>query len=259
MRQIYVCFGAEPANDSNRPKAVLLYDSITALEDRLMHVRQFGTFGKQFGLIKGGCEMVSQGFLDWQMTFLPEYGMRLTEEPIAGTISDALCKLLPRTAPIVTRYLFWPLNEEWTLYFDNGRLGTDASPPSVLASRLHTDGIRISLTDHAVDRSSKQVLQYGATIFEYFENATARRSVFVANDGGKWVFSQEGTAFPFEDESSYRARLVRDRFPKTLLLQYLQKLGVSLDGTETSTLEPGPGRLIVKAGQMPRDLKEFYE
>jgi hypothetical protein len=26
-------------------------------------------------------------------------------------------------------YLFWPLNEEWTLYFDNGRLGTDASPP----------------------------------------------------------------------------------------------------------------------------------
>jgi len=60
--------------------------------------------------------MLSQGFLDWQMTFLPERGMRLTEEPIAGTISDALRKLLPRTVPIVTRYLFWPLNEEWTLY-----------------------------------------------------------------------------------------------------------------------------------------------
>ena len=246
-------------NGRVRPKVDLLYDSITALEGRLMHVRQFGTFGKQFGLIKGGCEMVSQGFLDWQMTFLPEYGMRLTAEPIAATISDALRKLLPRTVPIVTRYLFWPLNKEWTLYFDNGRLGTDASPPSVLASLLHTDGIRISLADHAVDLNSKHVLLYGATIFEYFENVTARRSVFVANDGGKWVFRQEGIAFPFEDESSYRVRQVRDRFPKTLLLQYLQKLGASLDGTETSTLEPGPGRLIVKAGRMPRDLKEFYE
>lgn len=78
--------------------------------------------------------MLSQGFLDWQMTFLPERGMRLAEEPIAGTISDALRKLLPRTVPIVTRYLFWPLNEEWTLYFDNGRLG--ASQASVLAAKL---------------------------------------------------------------------------------------------------------------------------
>jgi hypothetical protein len=225
----------------------------------VLHLQQFGSFVVQFGLIKGSCETVSQGFLDWQLTFLGDHGMRLTPAAVQGTIGDALHGLLPRTAPIATKYLFWPLNEEWTLYFDNGRLGTDASPPCVLASRLHTGGIRISLADHAVDRDSKQVLQYGATIFEYFENATVRRSIVAANNGGKWVFGQTGAAFPFEDENSYRARLVRDRFPRTLLLRYLQELNASLDGTRTSPFEHGPGKLFVKSGQMPSELAEFYE
>jgi hypothetical protein len=223
-----------------------------------MHIQEFGSFAVQFGLIKGSCEIVSQGFLDWQMTFLPDYGMRLAAAPIGGTISDALLKLLPRTAPIAVKHLFWPLNEEWTLYFDNGRLGTDASPPSVLASRLHTDGIRISLADHLADRSSRKVLQYGATIFEYFENTNVRRSIFAMNDGGTWVFGQEGTAFPFEDENAYKARLVRERFSRTLLLQYLRELNASLDGVSESPFEHGPGKLIVKSGQMPRDFKEFH-
>jgi hypothetical protein len=224
-----------------------------------MHLQQFGAFGVQFGLIRASCEVASQGFLEWQMTFLPEYGMSLSATPICGTVGAALHNLSPRTTPIATKYLFWPLNEEWTLHFDNGRLGTDASPPSVLASRLHTDGIRVSLADHRVDRPTNQVIQYGATIFEYFENATLRRSVFAANDGNKWVFGQEGAAFPFEDEKSYRARLVRDRFPKNLLLHYLHELNASLDGTRTSPLENGPGKLIVKSGRMPQHLREFYE
>jgi hypothetical protein len=235
------------------------YDFKSAFEVRLMHLQQLGSFGAQFGLIKGSCETVSHNFLEWQMGFLQGYSMLLTPAAIEGTIDDALNNLLPRTAPMTTKYLFWPLNETWTLYFDNGRLGSDASPPSVLASRLHTDGIRISLADHTVGQSSKQVLQYGATVFEYFENATVRRSIFAMNDGGKWVFGQEGTAFPFEDNNSYKARLARDRFPKTLLLHYLQKLNASLDGTQLSRFEHGPGKLFVKSGQMSRDLTEFYD
>ena len=224
-----------------------------------MHIQEFGSFAVRFGLIKGSCEAVSQGFLDWQMTFLPAYGMRLTAAPIGGSISEALPKLLPRTAPIAVKYLFWPLNEEWTLYFDNGRGGTDVSPPSVLAARLHTDGIRISLAEHLVDRSSKEVLQYGATVFEYFEKTEVRRTVYVANDGGKWLFGQQGTAFPFEDEHAYQARRVRDCFPGPLLLRYLRELNASVDGESDSPFEDGPGRLLVKSGRMPRDLKEFLE
>jgi hypothetical protein len=224
-----------------------------------MRIQEFGSFGAQFGLIKGSCDAVSQGFLDWQMTFLPDYGMRLTAAPIGGSIRDALLKLLPRTAPIAVKYLFWPLNEEWTLYFDNGRLGTDASPPSVLAARLHTDGIRISLAEHLLDRGSNKVRQYGSTVFEYFENTEVRRTIFATNDGGKWVFGQTGTAFPFEDERAYEARLVRDRFSGPLLLQYLRELNASLDGVSESPFEHGPGKLLVKSGRIPRDLKEFLE
>lgn len=224
-----------------------------------MQLRDFGSFARQFGLVKGSCEAVSQGFIDWQRGILPVAGHTLTAMPMAGPISGALQTLLPRTAPIITRYLFWPLNEEWTLYFDNGRPGTDASPPCVLASRLHTEGIRITLADHKVDRSSKKVLQYGGTIFEYFENKNVRRSVFAVNDGGKWVFGQDGTAFDFEDESAYSAHLVRDRLPASLLLSYLDKLNANLDGSKSSSIENGPGKLLVKSGRMPHDFTEFPE
>lgn len=110
-----------------------------------------------------------------------------------------------------------------------------------------------------VDRSAKRVFQYGATIFEYWKDENLLRSIAAINEGGKWVFLQEGPAFPFEDEDSYKARLVRDRFPKTLLLRYLQELNASLDGESESTFKHGPGSLIVKSGQLPRDLEEFCE
>lgn len=68
-----------------------------------MQIQQFGSFGVQFGLIKGSCKTVSQEFLDWKMTFLPDYGMRLGAVPIGGTITNALDRLLPRTAPIAVK------------------------------------------------------------------------------------------------------------------------------------------------------------
>jgi hypothetical protein len=178
---------------------------------------------------------------------------------VSGPISDALKKLLPRTAPISTSYLFWPLNEEWTLYFDNGHLGTDASPPSVLASRLHTDGIRICLADELVEPGTGRVLQYGATIFEYFEDAEARRFIYAANDGGRWVFNQGGTPFHFEVTETYKSRLVRDRFTASILLQYLNELNAGIDEGSESPNEYGPGRLIIKTGEMPRNYVEFHE
>jgi hypothetical protein len=151
------------------------------------------------------------------------------------------------------------LNEEWTIYFDNGRLGTDASPPSVLASRLHTDGIRIGLADELVEAGTGRVLQYGATVFEYFEGGQARRFIYAANDGGKWVFNQGGAPFHFESAETYKSRLVRDRFSAPILLRYLKELNASLDGGSESPKKYGPGRFIAKTGKMPLDYAEFYE
>lgn len=224
-----------------------------------MLVQQLGTFRNSFGLIKERCQAVAQDFQDWQNDFLSQHGFHLSESALSGPISDALIKLLPRTAPISTSYLFWPLNEEWTLYFDNGRLGTDAAPPSVLASRLHTDGIRISLANEVVESGTGRVLQYGATIFEYFEDCEARRFIYAANDGGKWVFNQGGTPFHFENTETYKSRLVRDRFSATLLLRYLTELNASLDNGSELPNKYGLGRLIIKTGKMPRDYVEFHE
>lgn len=119
--------------------------------------------------------------------------------------------------------------------------------------------MRISLADHLIDPESGRVSQYGATIFEYFEKDDARRSVFAANDGGKWVFGQHGTPFGFEKLDAYNARLVRDRFNGSLLLQYLRELNASLDESGESIFGHGPGKLIVKTGRMPADLEEYYD
>lgn len=224
-----------------------------------MLVQQFGTFRNSFGLIKGHCPAVAQDFQDWQNEFLPKYGFQLSESTVTGPISEALKKLLPRTAPISTSYLFWPLNEEWTLYFDNGRLGTDASPPSVLASRLRTDGIRICLADELIEPGTGQVLQYGATIFEYFEDSKARRSVYNANDGGKWIFNQSGEPFHFEVTETYKSRLVRDRFSAPILLRYLNELNAGIDNSSESPNDFGPGKLVIKTGKMPGNFVEFHE
>lgn len=86
-----------------------------------------------------------------------------------------------------------------------------------------------------------------------------KRRAFNAHDGGKWVFDQEGARLPFEDEQSCKARLVRDRFPKTLLQCYLHEPGASLEGSRSSGFEHGPGKLIVKSGRMPHDLTAFHD
>lgn len=224
-----------------------------------MHVQQFGKFGASFGIVKGSCDRLARCFLDWQNEFLLEHAFRLTEAVVSGPIGEALQQLLPRTAPITTKYLFWPLNEEWTLYFDNGRLGTDAGPPSLLASRLGTGGMRISLSDQLREKGSSRILVDGGTIFEYFQNDETRRSIYAVNDGGRWYFGQIGTPFDFENQDAYAARLIRNRFTRPLVLQYLNELNASLDGTMASPLERGPGVLLIKCGAMPRDQQEFYE
>lgn len=52
------------------------------------------------------------------------------------------------------------------------------------------------------------------------------RSVHAANDGGRWVFGQSGTPFPFEESERYAARRIRDRFTFAMLGRYLESLRI---------------------------------
>lgn len=218
-----------------------------------MSVVNFGKFSS-FGLVQSPAKVVAENFLAWQQGILQEWGFGLEAAECPEKFGDALNALCPRTAPIVTKYLFWPLNESWTLYFDNGVNGTDAGPPSVLSSRLGVDAVRVVMTDEAVRPESGQLTQYRATIFEYYAKGIERRHVFVANDGGKWKFGESGEPFAFENIAAYKVRSIKERFTNPMLLDYLKELGVDLSDTEN-----GLGYLLMKHGKLPATYKEFKE
>lgn len=224
-----------------------------------MNVVELGKFASSFGLIQSPVQMVAESFLAWQRGILREWGFGMDMVEYRGSIGDALNALYPRTAPIVTKYLFWPLDENWTLYFDNGINGTDAGPPSVLSSRLSVDAIRVVMADEAVNPASGQVTQYRVTILECYVNGIERRHVFVANDGGKWKFGESGEPFPFENTEMYKVRSVKDRFTNAMLLEYLGKLGPNLTSGNSPLAENGPGYLLTKNGKMPATYKEYRD
>ena len=46
------------------------------------------------------------------------------------------------------------------------------------------------------------------------------------NDGGKWVFIDEGNPLSFEDIDRYSAKKIADRFDSKMLESYCQALGI---------------------------------
>lgn len=224
-----------------------------------MNAVDFGKFSSSFGLVQGPSKLVADSFLAWQQEILREWGFELKLEVRQGNLGETLTALYPRTAPIVTKYLFWPLSEDWTLYFDNGASGTDAGPPSVLSARLGVDAMRVVMADETANPASGQITQYRATILECYSKGVELRHIFVANDGGKWKFGESGEPFQFEDTAAYKVRSIKDRFTNAMLLGYLKELGVDLNDGHSALAENGPGYLLTKHGKMPATYKEFRD
>ncbi|MBN1205962.1 MAG: hypothetical protein JXB05_13680, partial [Myxococcaceae bacterium] len=83
------------------------------------------------------------------------------------------------------------------------------------------------------------------------------RALEVANDGGRWVFEQEGEPFPFEQLEQYQARRVRDRFTFEMLKDYLRHLGLA-PFEEDFYLPPGTcAWLIQKTGTFAPGHREY--
>ncbi|OBZ93256.1 hypothetical protein ADU59_22625 [Pararhizobium polonicum] len=192
----------------------------------------------------------------WQNDILRDFSFKLDLQRREESINAALSALLPLTSPVSTKYLFWPIDENWTLYFDNGVDGTDAAPPQVLSSRLRTDAIRVVMSDQLTDPSTRQVTSFGATILEYYCEGNNRRTVYASNDGGSWKFGQYGEPFGFENRDDYTSKSKKDRFTHSLLLKYLNELGVSLDTGVSLPKAKGVGYLLTKHGKMPVTYRE---
>jgi hypothetical protein len=158
-----------------------------------------------------------------------------------GRLAALLQLLLPLRRGEPNRMLFVPTAGEWAAYFDNLATGPDVLPIiRHLAIALNCPAVRLTAVPHTRRGTCAAATgRYGATVLEIIDPIHGRpplrylRSIAAVNDGGRWRFDAVGPQQPFEAAEHYRSKLVRDRFPVTLLRDYLRTLG--LDAFEPSS------------------------
>ena len=177
-----------------------------------------------FGLIQAPLERLLPEFEDWHRSF----GARYSRTEIDTSLADAFDSLLPLAARM-TRRLFVATSSNWVSCFQNGTQGSDPFPAmSYLAVRMGVLAMRVCCTPERAE--------YPATIWEVYAPESLggcprlgyRRSIAAANDGGRWVFSESGERYPFEQVERYAARRKRDRFTGEMLRDYLRHFGVDV-------------------------------
>lgn len=223
---------------------------------------ELGIVTSSFGLLDATFEATAKNFLEWHQAILARHDDRLFAREISGSLKETLLSLFPLVSVIRTRHLFIPTANNWTAYFDNGWRGTDAvSPVRFLAMKMGVRGIRIASVPHTMPRKVLKTTrgEYGANIIElYDENGDTQRSVWAANDGGRWVFGQIGEPFPFEDVKQYEHGRVRDRFTAGMLCRFLKHLGVP--ACDESFFLPPPREssiLVERHSAKPPGFKEY--
>lgn len=244
-----------PSRPTNRPRSSSSRCSETRVSDQLLLDDRLAPMTSELGFVQAPVDVVAEALMDWQQSVHGPYGARFTSRGVTGDLEQLLNTLLPLTTPGVRRFLLLPTAApQWTAYFDNGAGGSSAFPHLVALARLAgLRGVRaVVVPDTASGRGSTPGGRYGATVFEVYGESKAHlegieRSVELLDDGGKWRFSQDGPPLPFEDLDAYRARRVRDRFPRALLAKYLGELGLR-PFEETFYAPAGSGVLIEKQG-----------
>lgn len=222
-----------------------------------MWVEKFHPITTSIGLVKVESKVALEAYLNWQRPILEQHGMGLEVTPIGSGLEAIIKSLLPLTAPIATRFAFVSTASPWSAYFDNSRTGTNAATTMpVLAARLGCEAIRVVMVPPPPSpKSGSTGFRYEATILEcYSANGGTRRSLFAANDGGKWKFGQSGEPYPFEEIEAYSAQRKSDRFTPEMLGRYLGHLGVQ---PFDESWYRSPAWKVQKAGKLPASLREY--
>jgi hypothetical protein len=213
------------------------------------------------GFLELGAEQAAQAFATWEREVMTPRGITVEMLPVSGTLEQALSSLLPLTSGERRRHLFIPTRSAWTAYVADQWTGTDAvSPMRSMARRLSIRCLRVVAVPHTLRGDQGR---YGAVMLDVFgpeqpgKLTNYVRAVEVANDGGRWVFEQEGEPFPFEQVEKYQARRVRDRFTFEMLKDYLRHLGLA-PFEEDFYLPPGSRAwLIQKTGPFTTVGREY--
>ncbi len=165
------------------------------------------------GFIMAPTSVVAQKFYDWQTRVFRKTIVSLRLKEKKYTCFHDIMALLQPLASSATKWVFVPVGTNITAMFSNCSFGQDPSPLSVISvNHCGVKGIRLTAVSNA-HRGEK----YDARIIEiYSPNSGSildiERSIYCANDGGKWKFGTSGKPYPFEDEAQYKEKQIQKRF-----------------------------------------------
>lgn len=213
------------------------------------------------GFLESNCENVANAYSEWNQSILKKHGFNLKSQIVNDSLKKILLKLEPLTTAIKTKFLFIPTNSNWTAFFDNGWRGTDAFPVVIyLSEKLSCRGIVVSAVPHTFPSRIKKDTKgrYGATQMLVYDCGKVTRAIEAMNDGGRWVFEQDGDPFLFEELDHYKAKRIRDRFTPEMLEKYLGEFGIEIFN-ENFYLTESPNKpvMIIKTGNFPPSFKEY--
>jgi hypothetical protein len=226
---------------------------------------RFAPITSEIGFLESTAEAAKEAFVAWQRPIHANRGVRIECREIHGDFVSKISALLPLTNIERRRTLFLPTRGKWTAYFDNGWRGADSfSAVSYLCQKLGCYGLRAVSTPDTFRRTGAGIGgRYGSTIFELYAPTAegcsflnTRRSIFAANDGGRWKFGGNGEPLEFEETKQYTAQRIQDRFTPEMLDRYLKRLGIQYFAPEFYDM-PQPAWLVSKEGPCAAGLKEY--
>lgn len=198
---------------------------------------------------------VCKEFLLWQEKISEKFPSSCTfqKREIVGTLEEVLPSLLPLTTHEPRKHLFVPTRSNWVACFNNFVLGTDAaSLVTVLPEQLQCRALLLqAVQDRNANPSQKIKRRYGSLGFslhgpEIKDYDNVVRNIRLYNDGGEWVFYEQGTHLPFEDKDTYTAKEVLKRFTFEMLKEYTAALGLDPFNSGFYLPPEGPPAILVE-------------
>jgi hypothetical protein len=157
----------------------------------------------------------------------PEARVDLHNEPLEAVLQS----FEPLVSPM-TRELLVSTDSGWTAIFGNSVGLSDCFTVSAMCARfLSVDAFAVVYAPDRMDQVRDGAVNvYRSMQFQYYSARAEEptRTIVSSNDGGRWVFIDQGKPFEFEDAAKYLSKRVRDRIGPQDIEAVCNCFGVSL-------------------------------
>jgi hypothetical protein len=177
------------------------------------------------GFVRAPYDRVLAATLEWRRGLVP--GVDVSDLPTS--FPDALLALAPLQTPPTREVLARTVDDQWTANLYNSHLGGDSC--SWYMSRvLGCDAV--VATHIPVGQYLYPVTSLTITSPRAAPPLNQLRYIGAGKYSSKWEFHESGERQAYEELERYKAKRIRDRFDREMLLRYLDALGIHADAPD---------------------------